>query len=154
MDYKEINQTLGREAVSRLEDAVLLALNVSQHGEVNGATALRELLVAMLGSVIWSAPTLDRAHTHRLVNQSIYTLARTLDHLHDGSKSKETIAPPNIDLTLPRQIASETQILVEQTALHLARMRRLNRQTSATISKSRETVRTSADVLSLCKAPI
>ncbi|MEQ1696816.1 MAG: hypothetical protein ABL901_13340 [Hyphomicrobiaceae bacterium] len=52
MAYQELKQILGPEHVSRIEDAVLLAMAAAKRGPPEADVALQKILVAMLGAVI------------------------------------------------------------------------------------------------------
>ena len=57
MDYLELRKALGVEVAGRLEDAVLSALSSTKDSEAEGQ-ALRGVMVALLGAVIWARPDL------------------------------------------------------------------------------------------------
>lgn len=52
MAYHKLKTILGHEHVSRIEDAVLLAMTAAKRGPPEADAALQQLLVAMLGAVI------------------------------------------------------------------------------------------------------
>jgi len=52
MAYQKLKSILGHEHVSRIEDAVLLAMTSAKRGPPEAEAALQHLLVAMLGAVI------------------------------------------------------------------------------------------------------
>ena len=52
MAYQRLKRILGDEHVSRIEDAVLMAMNAAKTGPPEADAALQQLLVAMLGAVI------------------------------------------------------------------------------------------------------
>jgi hypothetical protein len=151
MDYDCLNKILGRDAVSRLEDAVLLAANAAKKDRDEGPAALRHLLIAMLGTVIWNDRKIDRTEIHHVADKSIQLLRNTLAILDGHRQSKPaSVASPSVALVQPQKVASETAALVQLTTAHLERMRKLNRQTTHSILKSKETLRESTSVLSLC----
>lgn len=52
MDYNQLKAVLGQETVSRIEDAVLMALADTRGRPPEVEAALRQLLMAMVGAVI------------------------------------------------------------------------------------------------------
>ncbi len=52
MAYQDLKSIIGAEHVSRIEDAVLLAMAAAKRGPPEADTALQKVLVAMLGAVI------------------------------------------------------------------------------------------------------
>jgi len=62
MEYLELRKTLGVEVAGRLEDAVLSALSSTKDSEAEGE-ALRGVMVALLGAVIWARPDLGEVKT-------------------------------------------------------------------------------------------
>lgn len=52
MAYQQLKKILGVEHVSRIEDAVLLAMAAAKRGPPEADVALQKVLVAMLGAVI------------------------------------------------------------------------------------------------------
>lgn len=52
MAYQHLKKILGAEHVSRIEDAVLLAMAAAKRGPPEADVALQKILVAMLGAVI------------------------------------------------------------------------------------------------------
>lgn len=52
MAYQKLKTILGAEQVSRIEDAVLMAMATAKRGPPEADAALQQLMVAMLGAVI------------------------------------------------------------------------------------------------------
>lgn len=57
MEYLELRKALGVEVAGKLEDAVLSALSSTKDSDAEGR-ALRGVMVALLGAVIWARPDL------------------------------------------------------------------------------------------------
>lgn len=57
MEYLELRKILGADLTGPLEDAVLSALSSTKDSQAEGR-ALRGVVVALLGAVIWARPDL------------------------------------------------------------------------------------------------
>jgi hypothetical protein len=149
MDYTAINQTLGRAIVSRIEDDVLHALQVSQQA-TSGGEALRQLLVAMLGSVILSNPNSEQAACHEQIVKSMHEMSIAVAQVQCKAKHAEIVqSEPALNLTRSREVMSQTGKLVEEIRHHLNAMSELQSRASSSIAATQEALAKSSAILSL-----
>lgn len=83
MEYLELRKALGAEVAGRLEDAVLTALSSTKSSETEGR-ALRGVMIALVGAVIWARP--DLGSTAAAERQCANDLASALQSLERSSK--------------------------------------------------------------------
>lgn len=85
MEYLELRKALGVEVAGKLEDAVLSALSSTKDNEAEGR-ALRGVMVALLGAVIWARPDLGEVKSAE--KQCARDLTSALDSLERTSRQQ------------------------------------------------------------------
>jgi hypothetical protein len=90
MSYEDLKNELGIEAAERLEDAVLLAMAHARGGGQTSEKALRTILLAMAGAVIWSRAD-NRTPVADIVRECSEELHRCLNGLHEEEKDRHRL---------------------------------------------------------------